>query len=151
MTRKITLLLAAIVGFLSGCSGITVSNKTRIPVRVIVYKPGGRDVLSPSPGESSTTDAEEGSYRAVAIADAEWIEYAKATRKFLNDQLSNPDLSGPQLLDVIRRLKEVAGRMAEYEKAAKATETCFGYHSDTGPGLVTVTIGSTGGLLVACR
>ena len=53
------------------------------------------------------------------IPDAEWIEYARTTRKFLNDQLANADsLTGPQLLEVIRRLKNIAARIDQFQRAA---------------------------------
>ena len=74
MKRKICLLAAAIGLVLTACGrGITVSNTTLIPVRVVVVKKGGSDVQSPSPGESSFTEAEEGLYRVTAVPDAEWI------------------------------------------------------------------------------
>ncbi len=146
--------LAAVIGLmLTACGpGITVSNTTRIPVRVVVVKKGGSDVLSPSPGESSFTEAEEGVYRVTAVPDAEWIAYARATRQFLNDQLGNSDnLSGPQLLEVIRRLKEVASRMQEYDRAGNANAGCFGYVSEAQNGAATVALGANGALVVTCK
>lgn len=147
-------LLAAVIGLaLTACGpGITVSNSTRIPVRVVVVKKGGSDVLSASPGESSFTEAEEGTYRVTAVPDAEWITYAKATRQFLNDQLGNSDsLSGPQLLEVIRRLKEVASRMQEYDKAGNANAGCAGYVSESQNGAATVALAANGALVVTCK
>jgi hypothetical protein len=139
--------------FLAGCApSITVRNNTSFPVRVIVSSKGTRATVSPSPGESSTVEAAEGAYRATVIPDAEWIEWAKLTRKYLNDRLANSDqLTGPQLLEVIRRLKDVAQRMQQFEQAAGSSAACGGRLSEDSGGLVTVNADASGKLAISCR
>lgn len=136
------------------CSGptVTVENHTQIPIRVVVSSGGTSQVLSPTPGESSAADASEGPYRVSAVPDADWINYAKDTRKFLNDQLANSDqLTGPQLLDVVRRLKDIAARMSQYDKAGSGYSGCSGTVSTDHDGLVQVSIAADGKLVVACK
>lgn len=137
----------------AGCAPmVVVENKTTIPVRAIVIASGQRNSVSPSPGESSSVEAPEGSYRVTVIPDAEWIEYAKLTRKYLNDQLANSDkLSGPQLLDVIRRLKDVAVRMQQFEGAADSTASCSGRISEDKSAVVMISLAANGKLTVVCR
>ena len=154
MTRsQISIVAVAALVFLAGCGpSITVQNSTRIPLRVVVSAGGRSDVLSPSPGESSAAEVDEGPYRATAIPDADWIEYAKLTRKVLNDQLANSDrLSGPQLLDLIQRLKDIAARMQQFEQAAGAGASCGGTVSSDSNGQVTVSQGADGKLVASCR
>jgi hypothetical protein len=138
----------------TSCGGptITVQNNTKFPVRVVVSSGGKSQSLSPSPGESSSADADEGPYRAYAVPDADWINYAKDVRKYLNDQLAHSDqLTGPQLLDVVRRLKDIAERMTQYEQAAGSGTGCSGSMTSDHDGLVEVSTKSNGGLLVICK
>jgi len=137
---------------IAGCAPVlTVENTSTIPVRVVISAGGGRQVLSPSPGESSSAEIGEGAYAAYAIPDAEWIEYARLTRRYLNDQLANADsLTGPQLLDVIRRLKDIAARMQAYEGAADSTGACNGTVSAEKDGLIRVAVGADGKLRLTC-
>ncbi|MBM3181081.1 MAG: hypothetical protein FJZ86_12090 [Chloroflexi bacterium] len=150
--KWIALILAA--ALLVGCAPtVTVSNTTSFPVRAIV-RSGTSSVLSPSPGESSSAEVTEGAYRVTVIPDAEWIEYAKLTRQVLNDQLAHADqLTGPQLLDVIRRLKEIALQMQAFEQAAGAGTSCGGKLGGEGAdsAFVTVTQDASGALVVTCR
>lgn len=150
--KWIAVILAA--ALLVGCAPtVTVTNTTSFPVRAIVASKGTRNVLSPSPGESSTAEVVEGAYRVTVIPDAEWVEYAKLTRQVLNDQLANADqLTGPQLLDVIARLKDIATRMAQYEKAAGTSSSCGGnLTSENNSGFVTISLDANGALVVICR
>lgn len=150
--KWIAVILAA--ALLVGCAPtITVTNETSFPVRAIVASKGARNVLSPSPGESSFAEVTEGAYRVTVIPDAEWIEYAKLTRQVLNDQLANADkLTGPQLLDVIARLKDIATRMAQYEQAAGTSSSCGGnITEDNGGALVVISVDAVGALVVSCR
>jgi hypothetical protein len=139
----------------SGCGPtITVENRTRFPVRAVVSQGMNREVVDPSPGESSTVDADIGPYRAYAVPDKEWIAYAKLTRKVLNDSLADADkLTGPQLLDVIQRLKDIAGRVQQYEAAAGAGNGCSGNITETGSEAhtVDVNVGANGRLVTTCR
>jgi len=155
MNRNIWLVsLIGAVLWLVGCApSVVVENRTGFAVRVVVTSANGSEVLSPSPGESSVAEVAEGSYRATAIPDAEWIENAKATRKFLNDQLANSEnLTGPQLLDVIQRLKNIAARMQQYESTAGVGASCSGaVSSDGGDGLVVISTAANGALVVSCR
>jgi hypothetical protein len=154
---RLLALLGLIVaaGLIAGCGPtVTVGNQTGFPVRAIVASGGTRVVLSPSPGEHSTADVGEGPYTVTVIPDAEWIEYAKLTRKVLNDQLANADkLTGPQLLDVIRRLKEIAAKMQAYERAAGSGSRCSGRVGGEGKeaAFVTVSQDAAGRLVVACK
>lgn len=140
----------------SGCGpSITVYNRTRFPVHATVTQGKSREGVDPSPGESSTVDADFGPYRVYAVPDKDWIDYAKLTRKVLNDSLANADkLTGPQLLDVIQRLKDIADRIQQYEGAAGTGSSCAGnvsekanseYHS------VELTVGADGRLAAACH
>lgn len=146
----VVLILAAVI---SGCGpSVVVQNNTKFAIRVVITTPDGSEVVSPTPGESSTVDAAEGSYRATAIPDADWIEWAKLTRKVLNDQLANSDnLTGPQLLEVIRRLKDIAARMQQFESAAGVGASCGGALSSDADGLVTVSQAANGTLVVSCK
>jgi len=151
LTPFIICLIAA--GLIAGCGpAIIVENKTSIPVRALVNSAGNRQVVSPSPGESSVADAEEGSYTVAVLPDAEWIEYAKLTRKALNEQLANADnLMGDQLLEVVRRLKDIAARMKEFENAAGKGQSCAGKITSDGGGIVTISVGAEGALVVRCN
>ncbi|MBI3915271.1 MAG: hypothetical protein HY327_13925 [Chloroflexi bacterium] len=155
MNRNILfgLLIVSALG-LTGCApSLIVQNRTSFAVRVIIAGSAGTEVVSPSPGESSVAEMAVGSYRVTVIPDAEWIEYAKLTRKVLNDQLANSDqLTGPQLLEVIRRLKDIAIRMQQFEQAAASQAGCGGRISeDSGDGLVTISTASNGSLVASCR
>lgn len=145
--------LLAIAGFIAGCGpSVVVENRTSFPVRVILRASGHSEVLSPSPGESSTTEVFEGAYRVSVIPDTEWIEYARLTRKVLNEQLANSDtLTGPQLLEVIRRLKEIATRMQQFEQAAGSSSGCAGSVSSDSTALVVISAGADGKLIATCR
>jgi len=151
--QKILFVLIIAAVLLVSCGpSIVVENKTTIPVRVIVRAGGRSEVVSPSPGESSSVEASEGAYRVTVILDAEWIEYAKLTRKVLNDQLADSDkLTGPQLLEVIRRLKDIAQRMQQFEQAAGSAASCGGTLTQDSTGLVVVSTADTGKLVVSCR
>jgi hypothetical protein len=138
----------------SSCGGptVTVENNTKFPVRVVVSSGGSSQVLSPSPGESSSADASEGPYRAYAVPDADWINYAKTKRKVLDDMLANSDqLTGPQLLSVVQQLKDIAQRMAQYDQAGASGTGCTGTVSSDHDGLVQVSTGADGGLVAACK
>jgi len=137
---------------IAGCAPVlTVENTSAIPVRVVVSASGNSQVLSPSPGESSSAEVGEGAYSAYAIPDAEWIEYARLTRQYLNDQLADADsLTGPQLLDVIRRLKDIAARMKAYEGAEGSAGACNGTVSAEEAGLIRVAVGADGKLQLTC-
>ena len=153
-TLAATIILATffIVGF-EGCGPtITVQNNTKFPVRAVVSSGGKSEMLSPSPGESSSADASEGPYGVYVVPDEDWINYAKQVRQYLNDQLANSDkLTGPQLLNVIQRLKEIAMRMAQYERAGGSGNGCSGSVAEDKDGLVTITTKADGGLVVACK
>lgn len=155
MNRRMSFLaLSVIVILLAGCAPfVVVENRTTVAVRVVVTSSTGSEVVSPSPGESSSVQVAEGSYQVSVIPDAEWIEYAKLTKKVLNDQLANSDkLTGPQLLEVIRRLKDIAARMQDYERAAGSAARCDGKISgDGGDVLVTISASSSGALVATCR
>ena len=71
----------------------------------------------------------------------------------LNEQLANYDeLTGPQLLDVIRRLKDIAARMQQYEQAAGSQARCVGnITQDSGGGVAVITVAPAGALVVSCR
>lgn len=153
--KRIPLIVSFVVvaALIAGCAPmITVQNNASFPVRVIVTNSGRREVLSPSPGYSSTTEAAEGAYRVTAIPDAEWIEYAKLTRQVLNEQLANADkLTGPQLLEVIRRLKEIAIQMQQYESAARSSASCGGKITSETDGYVEINTAPDGSLTVVCK
>lgn len=142
---------------LAGCApGIVIQNSTSFPVRAIIRAGGMSEVFSPSPGESSYAEVREGRYTATVIPDAEWIEYARATRQYLNDQLAHSDnLTGSQLLDVIRRLKDIATRMDQFERAAASSAvgsaSCPGAVSSEADGSVVVTTTDDGRILIDCK
>ncbi len=152
--KKIKLALGLLlILFVAGCGpAVVVENRTGFPVRAIVSSRGAREVVSPSPGESSTVEVQAGAYTVVVLPDMEWIEYAKLTRKVLNDQLANADkLTGTQLLDVIRRLKDIATRMQQYEAAAGSSSKCTGRVQSESTGIVTIAVGADGKLFVGCK
>ena len=92
----------------------------------------------------------KGAYRVTVVADQEWLEYAKLTRKVLNEHLTNADkLTGPQLLDVIRRLKEIAQKMQQSENAT-GSAGCSGAVSEEGFNAAVITIGADGQLVATC-
>jgi hypothetical protein len=59
-------------------------------------------------------------------------------------------LTGPQLLEVIRRLKDIAARMKQYEGAEGSASACNGPLSAEKDGLVRVAVGSDGKLQLTC-
>ena len=156
-TRQLLVILASLAAvlLLAACAPIiTVSNKTPVGIRAVVMPPGqSTQIVSVTAGESSGVEsAENGAYTVVVIQDQEWIEWAKATRQYLNDRLAHSDeLTGEQLLDVIRRLKDIATRMDAYEKIGTSGSACSGTITDEGGGLVEVSQGADGNLVVACR
>jgi hypothetical protein len=151
-----------LIRFLAGCLAlaamadscaplINVKNNATFEVRAVISNRGHSQVVSPSPGESSSAEAEQGPYTVTIIPDNDWLEHAKATRAFLNEQLANPDkLSGPQLLEVIRRLKDIAAKIKEFEAAGLST-ACSGKITQDGGGTVTVSAGADGKLVASCR
>lgn len=151
----VTLLFAILLLLIACGPTITVTNGTTFPVRAIVNANGTRNVLSPSPGESSSAEVEEGAYTVTVIADQEWINYARSVRQYLNEQIKNSDkLTGAQLLEVVRRLKEIAGRMADFERAAgaQAGASCSGRIADSGgSGLVNISQTPQGTLALVCK
>lgn len=154
MTRLQIAVLAVIAACcLAGCGPtVTVQNDTNFPVRVIVAAGDGSESLSPSPGESSSAEVEEGGYGVVVVPDEDWINYAKATRQYLNDQLANSDrLSGPQLLSVVQRLKDIAKKMSDYQNAGSGEVSCTGKVSQDSDGLATISLGANGKLKVVCK
>jgi hypothetical protein len=151
---QISIVALAAVLCAAGCGPtVTVMNNTRIPVRAFVSASGGEnDTLSPSPGESSVAEVSEGAFQVKVVPDTAWVDYAKTSRKLLNDQLANSDnLSGPQLLDVVKRLKDVAAQMQQMESVASAGgASCAGTISSDGAALVNVSVGASGALAVSC-
>lgn len=150
---QIIVLALAALCCLAGCGPtVTVVNSTKIPVRVVVTSSGGTESLSPSPGESSAAEVEEGTYNVSAIADQQWVDYAKATRQYLNDQIANSgSLSGAQLLAVVQRLKEVATQMQQLGTAGASGSSCSGAVTQDADGLATITVGANGKLVLSCR
>lgn len=151
--RRRTLLAIAVCALVvAGCGPtIVVANHTSIPVTVIVTSNGKSDVLSPSPGESSASDASEGGYSVVVLRDTDWIAYATATRKYLNDQLANSDsLTGAQLLEVVGRLKDIVSKIDSYRQAG-ANAGCSGAISNEGGGSVIVSQAADGPLVATCK
>ena len=137
-----------------GCAPtVSVLNKTGIGVRAIVASGGTRQVLSPSPGESSAAEVVEGPFTVAVIPDTDWIEYAKIKRKLLNEQLANADkLTGAQLLEVIRQLKDVAEKMSQFEATAAKGASCSGaITQEGGSGIAEISVGPNGALVVACK
>jgi hypothetical protein len=153
MIRLLALAMIAIgLRLTAGCGPVvTIQNQTSFPVRAIVIHTGGKDVASPSPGESSSVEVDEGTFTVAVIPDNEWIDYAKTKRKVLNDMLANSDnLSGQQLLAVVAQLKDIAARMKQFEDAAGKGASCSGSASNDHDGLVQVSQGA-GGLVAACK
>lgn len=131
---------------------ITVTNNTGFGVRAIVHSTAGVDVVSPTPGNSSTVDAVDGAYNVTVINDQDWINYAQVVRKLLNEQLANSDnLTGPQLLNVVQRLKDIAAKMQQFQAAAGKGASCSGSLSSDAGGTVTVSLATDGSLFVSCR
>lgn len=151
--RALFIMFSLVVLLLAACApAIVVQNNSTFPVRVVVAAGDTRSVLSPSPGESSSMEAPQGTYRATVIPDTEWIEYAKLQRQMLNERLKNADqLSGPELLQVVQQLKDVAARMQAYEQAAGSSGSCSGALTEAGGGLVTVNAGADGALTIICQ
>ena len=87
------------------------------------------------------------------IPDTDWIEYAKIKRKLLNEQLANADkLTGAQLLEVIRQLKDVAEKMSQFEATAAKGASCSGaITQEGGSGIAEISVGPNGALVVACK
>ena len=157
MKRFVPIALCMVAAVLvSGCGPtIIVNNRTRFPVRAVVSQGNHREVVDPSPGESSAMDAEFGPFGAYAVPDKAWIDYAKLTRKVLNESLADPSrLTGPQLLDVVQRLKDIAERIQQYEGAAGAGSGCRGNVSEKGGTdvhEVDINVGADGRLVATCQ
>ena len=137
---------------LASCGpSITVENKTSFDVHAMVINGGHSEILSPSPGNSSTMDATEGPYTVVAVRSEEWITWARATRQYLNGQLAKMDtLTGAQLADVVQRLKDIAKKMAEYENV-KSGASCSGRITEEADGAATISLGPGGALVTVCK
>jgi hypothetical protein len=137
---------------LAGCGpSITVTNNTGFAIRAVVTSATGSEVVSPTPGNSSTVDADTGNYTVTAIPDADWVAYAQTVRKLLNEQLANSDsLTGQQLLDVIQRLKNIAAKMQQFASAAGKGASCSGAITENGGGTVVVGLAADGSLAVGC-
>jgi len=157
--KRIGLLLAGLCAAILtvGCApGVVIQNNAPFPVRAILVVGGQSQVLSSSAGGSSYAEVGSGSYQATVIPDAEWIEYARGTRQYLNDQLANSEaLTGEQLLDVIRRLSDIAVAMDRFERAARSSAvgaaSCSGKVSSESNGSVTVTASEDGRVFIECR
>jgi hypothetical protein len=148
------LCIAAAV-LVSGCGPtITVYNRTRIPVRAQVFQGKQHAVVNPSPGESSTVDADLGPYVAIAEPEEDWLRYAKLTQKVLNESLADPSrLTGPQITDIVQRLKDIVERIQQYEGAGGRRSSCRGKITEKEPEAhsVNVDVGVTGTLVATCR
>ncbi|HEV3234570.1 MAG TPA: hypothetical protein VG329_08485 [Candidatus Dormibacteraeota bacterium] len=150
---RLALVIGAVVA-LSGCvPTVTVQNNTKIPVRVVVSNPGGgAETFSPSPGESSNGDLAPGAYTVTVIPDTDWTSYATQSRQALNDQLANSqNLTGPQLLAVVQRLKDLAARMDQMQKSAGAGASCGGSVTEDSAATATISIGADGKLVIGCK
>lgn len=149
------LIAALMIAALAACSPtVTVKNGANFPVHTMVTGQRGTQMLSPTPGESSTAEMDLGAYTVVVIPDADWLDYAKGVRKYLNDQLANADnLTGPQLLEVVQRLKDIALRMQQLEKAGTAGGTaCSGtLTSEKSDAVATISLTAAGGLAITCK
>lgn len=146
--------VVAAVVFMTGCGPtITVQNGTRYQVRAVVSNGGKQEVFSPSPGESSSVDAEQGSYSVYSVPDIEWIQYTKATRKFLDDQLAHPEkLTGPQLLNVVARLKNIAATLAEFERTEVSLgAACGGTVSQDASVVAVISVATDGTYVANCK
>jgi hypothetical protein len=151
-----------LIKFLAGCLAlaamadacapvITIKNNTTFEVRAIVNSKGHNSMVSPSPGESSVAEGEEGPYSVTIIPSKEWLDHATATRSFLNESLAHADrLSGPELLKVIDSLKAIALKIKEFQAAGKA-QSCTGQITQDGGGNVTVGTAADGSLKVVCN
>lgn len=152
--RRTSLLLVAVAAIVAGCAPtVVVENATTISVRVGIDSGFVHQMLSPSPGESSAVEVEEGNYRAVVIPDTEWIEYAKLTRTVLTEQVLTADpnrLSHEQLQDVIQRLKDITAQIEAFEAAASSRAACSGSVSESGGGGVIVSMAEDGTLAITC-
>jgi hypothetical protein len=146
----IALLLVAMI--LAGCAPVvTVQNNTKFEVTVFISGPEGPEVLSPSPGESSSAEIPLGNYMVTVVPAQQWLDYAKATRQYLNSQLANAqNLTGPQLLVVVQRLKDISARIQQYESTAGKGSYCAGKLTEQSDGIVVVTTAADGSLVVSC-
>jgi hypothetical protein len=154
--RRLTVILSLVVvaAVVAGCGpAAVVENRTGFAVRAIVTtNDGGFEVLSPSPGESSIADVSEFAYRVSVTPDQDWINHAKLTRQYLNDRLANAaNLSGPQLLEVIQRLKDIAAQMKQFKSAGGTSPGCTATISSGGNGNAVISTDPNGGLVVACH
>jgi hypothetical protein len=153
MKRPKLLVACLLFGVLLAACGpsITVTNNTKFPIRAVVTTSSGSDVVSPTPGNSSAVDADVGNYTVTAIPDADWVAYAQSVRQFLNDQLAHSDsLTGPQLLQVVQRLKDIAKQMQQFQAAAGKGSSCTGAITENGGGTVNVGQAADGSLVVSC-
>ena len=153
-----------LIKFLAGCLAlaamadscapvITVTNRTTFEVVATINNGGKRQVVSPSPGNSSSAEAEQGGYTVTIIPSQEWRNHAQATRDFLNSQLAHPEnLTRDQLNDVIFRLKDIAAKIKVFEDSYKtlAGQSCTGAIGDNGGGNVMVDATADGSLSVTC-
>jgi hypothetical protein len=144
--------LVAVLALAACGPSVTVQNSTTLPVRVVITGPNGAETFAPSPHESSTTDVGEGHYTVVVVPDADWLPYAQQTRDFLNQQLANSqNLTGPQLLDLVQRLKDIAARMAQMQSAAGHSASCSGNVTGDNSAVATISVGITDTLTLSCR
>ena len=152
--KRFRLIGASIVALIVLCActpGVQVENKTKFVVRAVIHSSAGTDVVSPSPGESSSVEVEDGPYSVSVIPDSDWITHAQQTRDFLNKELADPShLTGQQLLDVVNRLKAIASAMKQFEDAGLGTGCGGNVNSDNSFALVIVSAAADGKLTVIC-
>jgi hypothetical protein len=146
----IALLLVAVI--LAGCAPVlTVENNTKFEVTVFISGPEGPEVLSPSPGESSSAEIPLGNYSVTVVPAQQWIDYAKATRQYLNSQLANAqNLTGPQLSNIVQRLKDISAKIQQYEATGGTGGSCAGKLTQDSNAVVMVSAAADGSLVVSC-
>jgi hypothetical protein len=161
LRRRWTALIvaAALAIVVAGCETedtIQVENTTSTQLRVMLKVPGGGvSTVAPTPGNSSSiVVSEAGTFYALAVVDAEWLETIRTRRDFLQSRLADPDrrrnLSADDLSDILFQINSLTAEIRRAtERPLDNVGACSGpvKLSDSGgvAGKVTITDNPAGG------
>lgn len=146
--------LAMVVAACETDDTIQVENTTSTQLRVMIKVPGGGvSSVAPTPGNSSyVVVTEDGTFYALAVVDAEWLESVRTRRDFLQDRLADPDtrrrLSTDDLSDILFQINSLTNEIRRAtERPLENVGACSGPVKLSGgvAGKVTITDNPAGG------
>jgi hypothetical protein len=157
--RRRAMVWALVGALVVGCGpSLTVENKTEFAIHVTVRTSKGVDVVSPSPGESSSVDFEGGNFSAVAFLDQEWVNYMTSSRDTLNNLIAGV-ASGQRRIDrdeleaVLTTLRTLNSRIATIQGITGEAPSCsgsFNSSNESGGAVIEITYGVDNRLYAFC-